>query len=873
MHQKKSFSKYIQYGVLWGILLLIIGMLFYNYISKILIDSYKNNIADYAMHTSKMIEEKLASNLNILESISSSSYIGNPDRSTEEKLDFLRREAVRNAYKRLGIVDIYGNLKSTDKKEANISDRDYFKKAVAGERNVSDPLTSRLDGTMVITLAVPIKNGSTVSGVLYASIEVEELCKIIEGFSHGSNFSAFILNGKGTYIADKNRDLVYSSENLLLNTSGNPNNLKLVSYLKQITERKTNTGLCFYKGAQSFIAFTPIEGTDWSAVVTIPKSQALKTSNFFLTTIMTFFFIIALFFVAVYIYNKYLRLKLAMETSTVNKVTGAANVIIIHLDLLGKIIFFNEYAEEKTMYQKEETINIKTIFDISDENDGVKIKSMLSDILEKKSINGFEFSIKDKQGNKKTAIWNIDSCGNLYNDNFDTIELIGIDITERVKAEYKLLESYEVIKTLAYNDPLTGLSNRYILYEKAQKAVEEAVKKNTTGALILIDLDNFKNINDSYGHSFGDMLLKEIGKRLDSSAKAFNNTAFRLGGDEFIVLIENLENRDQCTEYLNKIIDSFSLPIRVGNRYIHVTSSIGISLFPDDSSNVEDLMKNSDCAMYYAKNKRKRKYMYYDSSMNAEIVEKMDLEEKLRKAIRNNEFSLYYQPQIDLKTGKIRGFEALIRWESPDYGMVQPLKFISIAEETGLIIPIGMWVLDTACRFSKFLLDEGYGRYSISVNISIIQLIQDDFVDIVKKVLNDTGLNPELLELEITESILMESIDQCHEKLEQLKKMGMKLSLDDFGKGYSSFSYLKELPVNILKIDKSFIDDIGKNINLTESIVHLGHKMGLGIIAEGVEYGNQLDYLMKTDCDIVQGYLFSKPLPEKEAIEILKSFE
>jgi PAS domain S-box-containing protein len=499
VRQGKKFSRYIYNSILWGILLLIVGLTFYHYIVQILVDSYRNNIADYAKHTSKIIEEKISRNLVILENIASSSYIKSPYITTGEKLEYLKKEASANNYTRLCIVDISGNLKSTDKKEANISDRIYFKKALSGQKNVSSPLKSRLDGTMVVMFAVPIKNDGNVLGVLYAALEAEELCMVVESISHESNLSAFIINAEGLLIADKNRDLVYASENLLTNALNDSAQSEFLPYLKQITKGKTNSVLCNYKGTRSFIAFTPVEGTNWSVVVTSSKSQVLKRTNYFLTSLIAFFILIAMVFVAIYIYNKYLKVKLAIETSTVNKITGAANTIIIHLDLSGKIMFFNKYAEEKTGYQKDETINLKTIFDITSENECLKIKELLSEISDRKSINGFEFSLKDREGNIKTVIWNIEFNENFYKGNCNTIELIGIDITKRVDAENKLLESYEVIKTLAYYDSLTGLSNRYILYEKLQMAIEYAVKNNKTGALVLIDLDNFKNINDSYG--------------------------------------------------------------------------------------------------------------------------------------------------------------------------------------------------------------------------------------------------------------------------------------------------------------------------------------------------------------------------------------
>jgi EAL domain-containing protein (putative c-di-GMP-specific phosphodiesterase class I) len=303
---------------------------------------------------------------------------------------------------------------------------------------------------------------------------------------------------------------------------------------------------------------------------------------------------------------------------------------------------------------------------------------------------------------------------------------------------------------------------------------------------------------------------------------------------------------------------------------IHISVSSGISIYPQHATTTEGLIKNSDVAMYRAKKDGKNKHIVFQQEMDKDFSERIDMENGLRKAIEEKEFLLHYQPQLALKTGEIVGFEALIRWDRPDYGLIAPLKFIGIAEETGLIVQIGRWVLQTACGFMKALNDTMHSSYKVSVNISVVQLMQGDFVSMVKEVLETTGFNPMLLELELTESKLLEMVELNMQKLIDLRNYGVHISIDDFGKGFSSLSYLKQLPINTLKIDKSFVDDIPENDNsMIESIIHIGHQRNLTVVAEGVEKHEQVEFLSRYKCDIVQGYYFSEPVPEDEVIKLL----
>lgn len=423
--------------------------------------------------------------------------------------------------------------------------------------------------------------------------------------------------------------------------------------------------------------------------------------------------------------------------------------------------------------------------------------------------------------------------------------------------------SEEKYRLLAYHDVLSGLPNRLSLSE----ALKQFIEGHSGGhaALFFLDIDNFKYINDTMGHTFGDELLVKVGERLLEHSDG-RSRHFRFGGDEFVILFKDAGGTDEVIRYAEGLVQGFKEPFQLNASVVHLSATIGIAEYPENGADAEELLKNADIAMYKAKQAGKGGYVIYGQEMQRHFDERMIIEKHLRSAIANNELSLHYQPLADTGTGDIWGFEALIRWNSPVLGFVSPLSFIRIAEDCRLIVPIGEWVLRSACRFTLDLHNQGYEGYHISVNISVIQLMQEDFTEMVLAVLRDTGLAPEYLELEITESIFMGSFEAISSKLEALKRMGIGIALDDFGTGYSSLSYLKQLPITTLKIDKSFIDNIDtpNHRSLASSIVTIGHEMGLNVTAEGVETPEQLAFLERTRCDKIQGYYISRPIPESE---------
>lgn len=472
-----------------------------------------------------------------------------------------------------------------------------------------------------------------------------------------------------------------------------------------------------------------------------------------------------------------------------------------------------------------------------------------------------------------------------------------IDISKRKQAEFKLNNSYQELEAtyeqltatqqelvgqydmlvenqknmhrMAYVDSLSNLPNRLSLLETMEHYFRRPGGK---AALLFVDTDNFKYINDTLGHKSGDILIRKASERLQSLVHE-GAMLSRLGGDEFVIFIRDAENREEVLQLAEDIMRAFRKSFLIGESNLYVSASIGISFYPEDGETTEEILKNADVAMYRAKEAGKSTYVVYDKSMHTSFNERMNIEKHLRSAMNNNEFELHYQPQVDIRTGLISGFEALIRWNSPVLGFVSPLSFIKIAEDSRLIIYIGEWVLREASSFMKSVHERTGVPYKISVNISIIQLLQDDFVEMVLDSLAESGLEPSCLELEITESIFMESFDSTVSKLEFLKSRGIRIALDDFGTGYSSLSYLQHLPISTLKMDKKFIDSLeekGYSQSFVQTIIILGHKMGLDVVAEGVEDAGQLAFLKESGCDKVQGYLISRPVPKRKVKELLE---
>ncbi|GAO98539.1 cyclic di-GMP phosphodiesterase Gmr [Caedimonas varicaedens] len=438
------------------------------------------------------------------------------------------------------------------------------------------------------------------------------------------------------------------------------------------------------------------------------------------------------------------------------------------------------------------------------------------------------------------------------------------DVTKRVYLEEKL--EYQ-----ATHDTLTDLPNRALLSDRINQAIAAAKRDHTFVGVLFFDLDRFKLINDSLSHEAGDELLKSFAKRIKESIRE-GDTLSRIGGDEFVMVLPNLHKEEEAMSIANKVLLLMQSPFLIAKRKVIVTASIGISLYPKDGKNSDELLKNADLAMYRSKESGSNQFQFYTDDLNKQSLEYLEKETELRQAITKNELFLCYQPQVKLTTGEIVAVEALIRWQHPKKGLLLPMDFIPLAEETGLIIPIGEWVLRTACLQNKAWQDSGFPPIRVAVNLANQQLKQPDLVAMIRNVLQETGLDPQYLEIELTENVLINNIEVIN-RIHELKEMGMQIALDDFGTGYTNINYLKQIPLNSLKLDKSIIDNIDSNRSdevIMQAIIAMASSLNFEVLAEGVETQKQLDCLKTVNCENIQGFYFSKPLLSQDIEELLK---
>ncbi|MFA7270762.1 MAG: PAS domain S-box protein [Sterolibacterium sp.] len=527
------------------------------------------------------------------------------------------------------------------------------------------------------------------------------------------------------------------------------------------------------------------------------------------------------------------------------------------------VLYANPAFEQMTGYDAADTLG-KDIFELL----GTQEEPVLSEYLSSALRQGEKrCSVVPSRHRDGSRFWNEFAITVVRNAEGVITNYVGVlsDVTSRIEYEDQLSHQ-------ANHDDLTGLANRSLLMDRIRQAIANAHRYGHSAAVLLVDLDHFKYINDSMGHAAGDQVVRQVAQRLSGCARE-GDTVARMGGDEFVLVLNRVEDEQDVARVLERIVDSISKPMRVEGRELHITSSLGASLFPKDGDNPENLLRYADTAMYRAKEQGRDGYWFYTADMNTRMMERLTLEGNLRHALENQEFILHYQPQVDIRSGRIVGAEALIRWQSTTLGMVSPAKFIPLAEETGLIIPIGDWVLASACQQIKRWQAAGLPRLRVAVNISASQFRQKSFAERLAALLEENRLDAANLELEITESMLMHDIEEAIAIMRSLKAIDLHLSLDDFGTGFSSLSYLKRFPIDVLKLDQSFVRDVlvdPDDATIARTVIGLGHSLNLKVVAEGVETAEQLTFMQTHDCDLVQGYYFSRPLPADDFAALLK---
>jgi len=551
------------------------------------------------------------------------------------------------------------------------------------------------------------------------------------------------------------------------------------------------------------------------------------------------------------------------QLSKLSSVMEQTADIVIVTDTAGKIEYVNPSFEKITGYTYTEAVNNTPHLLASGKHKPEFYKHLWDTITTGNSYSNI-FINRRKDGSlfyeEKTITPIKDYAGKITH-----FVSTGKDISERIQVQERL-------QHMAHHDALTDLPNRNLFLDRLQQSLTRARWHNRLVAVMFLDLDRFKNINDTLGHTVGDQLLLQLSERLGNSVRD-GDTIGRFGGDEFAILLDDIDSDNHISSLAEKLLATLTKPFKINKQELFVTASIGISIFPNDGEDSDTLLRNADVAMYRAKDLGKNNYQFYSDDLSARIFERMTLETHLRHALERNEFILYYQPQIDTRTQKIMGVEALLRWQHPEFGLVTPNNIVPLMEETGLIEKVGRWVLETACRQSRTWHDAGWSYLHLSVNISSRQFNDPDFISSVHEIITSTGINPEFLELELTESMLMRNASATINALNSLNALGVRFAIDDFGTGYSSLSYLRRFPIDTIKIDRSFIHDVTDNPDdaaIASAIIVMAQSLSLNVIAEGVENQQQLEFLSSRDCHYLQGNLFSRPLPAEEFNAMLK---
>ncbi|OKL37829.1 bifunctional diguanylate cyclase/phosphodiesterase [Domibacillus mangrovi] len=536
-------------------------------------------------------------------------------------------------------------------------------------------------------------------------------------------------------------------------------------------------------------------------------------------------------------------------------ITENSSDLILTIDKEGRLLYISPSHMALLGYDLiEMELSLSSLFQCVHEEDRERVFDNIQAVITKeRGSSQLEFRILTKSGDHVDVEAKVNSIFD-PSGNVKKLVLVMRDISERKKTE-------QTIYQLAYHDTLTELPNRRFFMDYLRKEVHKANLSSSQLAVMFVDVDRFKNINDSYGHEIGDLILIETAKRIKECLRSTDLVA-RIGGDEFTILLTNVSDTEDVEIIAQRIKERFHVPIESEGKLHNLSCSIGIALFPSDGKDVDDLLKRADMALYTVKEQGRNGYMFFHPGMEERSLERILLENELKKAIQQEQFYIDYQPKMNLSSGQLIGMEALVRWDHPELGRISPGKFIPIAEETGLILPLGEWVLRHGCKQNKEWQNQGYPPLRVSVNLSTKQFYQSNLLDKIKEILNETELEPEWLELEITESIFTD-IDQAIATLQEIRKLGVHISIDDFGTGYSSFSYIKHLPVDTLKIDASFIRDIDQNKEsqaIVKAILDIAQTLGLNVIAEGIESQEQLIALSEDGCSQGQGFLFSKPL-------------
>jgi diguanylate cyclase (GGDEF)-like protein/PAS domain S-box-containing protein len=751
---------------------------------------------------------------------------------------------------------------------ANMSDRDYFH-YLSNPANsgmfISHPMISRTSGQWIFSIARRISNpDGSLKMILVAGLPIDYFDRFYHSLGVDKETRLLLVHADGTILVESPARSPYVVKNIA--------NSPLLLHYKQALSGSFRVDINTVDGGARDIGYAGSSIYPVLAVASLSRDEVLAPWRKRVEqSVLIGVFTVALLLALIALLWRQLKQLLAGQRDLEDKnesLALAAQVFETSLHAVaimssdGTILRVNKALSDMSGYATGELV-------------GRNVSSFEFSYIEPRARNAIvralfangmwqgESRLRTKAGNELTVK---QSVSMLRDANGAVRSYVAIfqDITEQKLSERRLHQ-------LAHFDVLTNLPNRRTFSERIQHEIDLAVRRNTMLAVVFIDIDHFKTINDSLGHATGDLVLQAVASRLRFCLRV-GDTVARIGGDEFVVLLEGNSKVDTFERVATKLAESLAAPIEIAGREMYVAASMGISVFPQDGADSETLLRNADTAMYRAKMAGRNCWRFFDESMAHHATRRLELEMALRRAAERCELVLHFQPQCAMGSRRIVGVEALLRWQRPLHGMISPMEFIPLAEDSGIIVAIGDWVLLAACTQAAAWWREGQIGVRMAVNIAAKQIHHKGFVELVRDTLNKTGLPPELLELEITESSIIENVEETVNKLHQLKALGISVAIDDFGTGYSSLSYLKQLPVDRLKIDKSFVKDTPDDADdcaIVRTIIAMSHNLGLSVIAEGVESERQIDFLRAQHCDEIQGYLLSVPVPAAQMTEML----
>ncbi len=853
----KKNKKYFRFIIII-ILAIIFYFVYHKYVHSKLIELANMYASDRLITVTNTIENNISAKLNEVKTIAEINFkYKNYSIDYDKILSVVKNTLTcENAF----IVDTDGNYISNNNEATYIRDKEYFRSSLDGITAISNPFYSYNSQKWIISVASPIRNiKGQVEKILVVFYNISEFNDIIKTFDFGKGSISFITTTDKIIVASTSSEI---SDNLTKTgaVQEHNSNLSVISSMqKKASEILWGQEKFVYEDKNMLTFFRAFKNNGWILVSAIPENE-LYNKIYALHTVITIVTLIIILIAVIMIIHfsrltEYLKNKKKKSDFFIN----SSNIITFKMNTNGGIIDYNDNFLKIACFKKSDFKN-RSIYSIIPESYYTSLDSYLENILKSEATEEqLDMPVIRNDGKWIYILWNTYT----HKDNKNIIDFIGTNISA--------LKDYEKkIQKIAYFDQLTGLNN-LIYLEEYFNSIIIVNTTNTKIALMYIDIDNFKYINEMFGHSAGDSFIIDISNRISS----IDNIKVKLckrSGDEFVILYEYIENETELNKYIDEVFSVINKEYYISNIRTNVSISMGVSLYPDNGLTYTELFKCADIALQRAKEEGRNRVKYFNNSMRNEIYEIISIENDLKGAIENNEFVLYYQPQYNIKTGELYGFEALIRWLSPRKGFVQPNKFIPQAEKNQLIIPIGKFAFTSTCNFIKELVSRGYDDLCISVNVSVVQIMCDDFVDFVLNTIREKNVNPKNIKLELTESVLIKSIDETVEKINILNRHGIKFSLDDFGTGYSSLSYLKQIPIDVLKIDKSFTDTISeKNTNkeILSLILNLAKCINLSVVAEGIEDEKQLNWLNSKGCDIGQGFYIGKPMPYEKAFEII----